>query len=212
MLFLLAIQIVSCIVNGTLAGDKYPWTLNIRVNGQFQCGGVLLNENTAISVAHCVPVGNDLTTVNMIANQPNLTDNGPDVLIFNVTRIVMHPLFNFPCEGNGHPGGAFMSNDISVWKLNLFSGNRKQIPTPLQLETKKASELVKQEFTIAGWGKTSDNDSVVPDLRETSMPIQSRKECERVFPSFDFENGNMLCGGPLNGGRGFCDGDSGGNS
>lgn len=43
------------IVGGVPTGvNRYPWVARLVYNGQFHCGGSLLNENYVLTAAHCV--------------------------------------------------------------------------------------------------------------------------------------------------------------
>ena len=43
------------IVNGQNADkDEYPWQIAMEYNGNFLCGGSIINARTILTAAHCV--------------------------------------------------------------------------------------------------------------------------------------------------------------
>ena len=65
------------------------------------------------------------------------------------------------------------------------------------------------EVTVSGWGKTSDNDTTLPEhLQVVELPVISTKDCLTYFPRRITPR--MFCAGYEEGGKDACNGDSGG--
>jgi trypsin len=65
-------------------------------------------------------------------------------------------------------------------------------------------------MTVAGWGKTSENQTTgVTKLLETNVPVVSKAKCRKSYKRL-VKNNLQMCAGYKNGGRDSCQGDSGG--
>ena len=50
-------EISNRISNGFSALSPIPWQVVMAVDGEFKCGGTILNEDTILTAAHCFVVG-----------------------------------------------------------------------------------------------------------------------------------------------------------
>lgn len=68
-----------------------------------------------------------------------------------------------------------------------------------------------RDVTIIGWGIWDvETQEIAPVLQHATVPLLSQSECERVTLAHDVPIYSTLCTGPIEGGFGGCNGDSGG--
>lgn len=68
-----------------------------------------------------------------------------------------------------------------------------------------------RNVTIIGWGIWDvETQEIAPILQHATVPLITQAECERVTLPYDVPIRSTLCTGPIEGGFGGCNGDSGG--
>lgn len=173
--FLLTASVTATrrIVDGeTSQRFEYPWVTSIQVMTEHRCGGVLIDEVTMITAAHCShhPI---TPLLRVIAHRHNLLV--PTLLErslkFSVETIFIHPAYN---------GTIHISNDFAIWKLNLIQGDRKDIPSGV-VELHDGIDTPRR-LKIAGWG-VSSIPGHVPMRQKKGQVIQvPDNECRRRYP------------------------------
>lgn len=183
--------------------DKYPYLVAIRDNGSFTCGGSILSEIKILSASHCLKLVPDISIYTVLAGTSYATDT--DIVGFEgqgrrVSRVIHH----------SRGPNVYIGIDIAVLFLSeplIFGKNSRALQLPLQNGSVPYGICAR----MAGWGLISNDDPpTFPNvLQHTTLPIVTNEECNRpssyngIIRDFEF------CAGPMEGGRGICNGDSG---
>lgn len=195
----------SRVIGGTSAAPSaWPWQVAMYLNGQFLCGGTLVNPNTVITAAHCT----DRMFYGDFEVHAGITDRYRDyanLQKFRVKQVHQHPGYNRP---------SMMNNDISILKLDkpaVFNDHVQPACLPNSGEAPKPGT----ECYLTGWGKTSHPGSAVGSLRQVKLKVQSQSACRHGNSAAEAAGikftDQMLCAGyGPNDRRSGCHGDSGG--
>ena len=211
------------IVGGTVAPDgAYGWTAAMIERGAsrtagFRCGAVVLSRSWALTAAHCVLDRQDAypdatygryvapSAYDVLTGTQSLTDGAGQRL--QVVAIYPHPSFD----------PIYQDYDVAMMRLS-----RPTTADEIAVIGSSASELALDDAgtvaTTTGWGTTSSGGSISTSLRSVEVPVQTNATCGGAYyPGFGDESGpleyhasNMLCAGPMSGGKDSCQGDSGG--
>lgn len=191
------------IVGGTPVADgQYPFVTRLTVSrdqGNFLCGGSLIDQSHVLTAAHCVDRAP--RAVRATVGQTNRNDESQGV-VRDVTNVSIHPNFNLQKNS---------AYDVAVLKLDRPIRNIQPIALA---RPKTEANKPKEKATVAGYGRTSEGGATSDRLREAQVPIVSGKSCKadyaneeaelEVFPKI------MICAGKNTGGVDACQGDSGG--
>lgn len=158
------------------------------------CGGVIYNEKTIITAAHCVYKREQHDFVIVAGTDYR---SGADGSIALVENIVMHEEYN----------PALTENDIALIFLSTpLSFNRVTIgAATLATNQPKVGSLA----VVSGWGTTSEGGANSFKLQEANVNIIDHSDCNEAY-GFGRITDNMLCAGVASGGRDACQNDSGG--
>lgn len=205
------------IVGGLTVPPKlYPFIAHIT-DPSSSCTGVILDQSTLLTAGHC---GVTFSTsdgkgpkrgIQIIANnvQANSKNPSKDSVSFQVQSIIISPQFK------EYPN---FSNDISIWKVKVISGDLNLIPR-VELDggyfAKPSTQL-----TVAGFGQTQGGEATQgsPRLLSINAPVQDSTKCSNIYKDLEktsspppgFDINSQLCAGDLQGNKGACFGDSGG--
>uniref|UniRef100_A0A8C9THT7 chymotrypsin n=1 Tax=Scleropages formosus TaxID=113540 RepID=A0A8C9THT7_SCLFO len=173
------------IVNGEEAvPHSWPWQLSLQdFTGFHFCGASLINENWAVTAAHC----NVQIQMRTCCRPHN---------VWSVFQVFTHPEWNPYAK----------DNDIALIKLaSPVTLNRNASPVCLA-----GSSDVYEPGTrcvTTGWGLTEDNFLFTPDkLQQVALPLVSKDQCMDHWGSMISDV--MICAGAD--GASSCMGDSGG--
>jgi secreted trypsin-like serine protease len=215
--------VTTHIVGGSIAPEgAYGWTAAMirrgasRTSG-FRCGVVVLSRSWVLTAGHCVidyddqypdsVYGNYVAPsfLDVLAGTQSLTSGGQ---LVHVAAIYPHPSYDY------------FTSDYDVALLRLARPISAQ---EIAVIGTSASELplddAGTEAIVSGWGTTSSGGSISTRLRYVGVPIQSNTTCGNAYyPGFrdssgeplEYHSSNMICAGPLGGGKDSCQGDSGG--
>lgn len=180
--------------------EKYPWQVEITINGQHHCGGSLVHQRVVLTAAHCVVDGSGnfypaFTTYQAFTGR-TMTGTGGEELVL---RNAFVP--------NGYNPGAF-PNDYAFLTLASPS-SRTQIKIAGPDET--ATWRVGRNLVASGYGRIVEGGAGSPVLKEVNMPRIGDDVCggqNVYFTSFQAQV--MMCAGSMAGGQSTCQGDSGG--
>ncbi|XP_021924195.1 uncharacterized protein LOC110831956 [Zootermopsis nevadensis] len=170
----------------------WPWVVALYRDGEFHCGGVLLDEVWVMTAAHCVD-GFSKHYFEVQAGMLRRFSFSPAEQTQTVLHIVLHD----------HYDRSDMKNDLALMQLkNPLQLNRWVRPVCLPPEGwgPPAGTIC----TAVGWGATVEHGPDPDHMQEVEVPILS--SCKHR----EDNEGLELCAGVQEGGRDACQGDSGG--
>lgn len=182
------------IVSGSTTNiSRAKFTVNLRVNGKFICGGSLVTPQIVITAAHCVK-NISPARITVVGGVTYLSESG---VRRSVEKIIT------PKEYNPRT----YHSDIAVLKLSgNMSGNN--IAT---IELCKSNWKLGDSIDVYGWGAMSENNNRESNqLRTVRVPLVTRKKCSDMYKVDGSRiTQTMFCAGDLKG-KDACFGDSGG--
>jgi secreted trypsin-like serine protease len=197
------------IIGGTVANAKrYPYytylSISFRSGLSSFCGGSLVNSDVVLTAAHCInPSSND--PIEKITALVNYTRN----------KAVTGYLTGFE---HSRSGIAYVKHrDYDMTKNNdiglVFLDSPVNAVTPVKLNNNGNVPSVGEPVTVVGHGRISNAaTNVLPQyLMEVSVPIVSFQDCNDQNSYWGgIVDQSMICAGASVGGKGACNGDSGG--
>ncbi|XP_059469286.1 trypsin-1-like [Neocloeon triangulifer] len=176
--------------------NQYPWMALLSYNGEFLCGGTLINNKYILTAAHC------LTSINMTGLKITLLEHDRSssleakTIDRSVTKIIAYNK-NLGIDGN----------DIALLKMD------KEVPLkgdllPACMPT-PGKTFTNEDALVIGWGRIGENKPLSAVLMEVAVPIMSNLKCQSYYGASRITD-NTLCAGVEEGGRDSCEGDSGG--
>ncbi|KAJ2775169.1 hypothetical protein IWQ56_000224 [Coemansia nantahalensis] len=192
------------VIGGTAAPpDSFPSAVSLEVltpDGVGLCGGVLVNNHTVVTAAHCVynfDTNTDIPAANMhVGYGSNSKKNQTFVPVHTV-----HVHYRFDAEQ--------MTNDLAILTIDPVAYSASVRPATIY------SGLLENgtKLTAVGWGLTipGGNWASLPDkLQETEIVIGTPEECRKLVPTYETSNGPQVCTqNSLRPGSDTCQGDSG---
>lgn len=177
---------------------KYPWLAAVYIDGNFACGGTIIDRTTFLTAAHCSQFPTDKLEVSIHRHDLTKKPEQERGATVRVNRVTVHPGFN----------NETIDNDIAVWKI--------EVPSPIKISHielddgslgLREGELVK----AAGWGKTWVLGQPSPILLEVSLPLSRTSTCSFLWGLIGkgIKTETQICAGQRLG-RNACHGDSGG--
>ena len=165
---------------------------------QSVCGASLISHNRLVTAAHCksdgVMTANSFTVV-----------LGSNTLFFGGTRIntndvVMHPNWN----------PSTVANDIAVMRISSVSFSNVIQPIALPNGNELNDLFVGVDALASGFGRTSDGGNIGTNqqLSSVTLPVITNAQCAAVYGPAFVHDSNICTSGA--GGKGTCNGDSGG--
>ncbi|KYN08333.1 Enteropeptidase [Cyphomyrmex costatus] len=179
---------------------NWPWQVALYKDGNYQCGGALINDRWVISAGHCFYHAQNNYWVARIGATRRGSFRSPHEQLLRVDYISLHP---------DYIDHIFL-NDIAVIRLERAVSFSDYIRPACLPKAPVPSGTV---CVITGWGQLYEEGRVFPDtLQEVQIPVMSTEDCRRktlFLPLYRITSG-MLCAGFENGGKDACLGDSGG--
>lgn len=180
------------IVGGQLIPiERVPYMVSIQRDGIHYCGGVIANEVTIFTAAHCI--GWELQRYTVRAGSSSSKTGGQVRKVIRKYQHFDYEVFTF-------------DYDIGVLKLEepLVYSN---IVQPVQFAEKRASLPVGELALITGWGTEEFGNGTYPEfLRGLQVPVYSENRC---WSAYRHVTDRMLCAGG-EAGKDSCQADSGG--
>ncbi|XP_054478220.1 trypsin-like [Anoplopoma fimbria] len=175
------------------ARDSRPFMASLNYGYHF-CGGVLINEQWVLSVAHCWY--NPYYMQIMLGEHDLRVFEGTEQLM-KTDNIIWHPSYDY------------QTLDFDIMLIKLFHPVEvTKAVAPIPLPT--GCPVAGTPCSVSGWGNTAkDGDNVyMPVLLQClDVPIVDDQDCKKAYP--DMISPRMMCAGYMDGGRDTCNGDSG---
>ena len=168
----------------------------LKIDGLFQCGGAILNEEWIVTASHCL---HRMSFVMITLGDLLRTEEEVGEINLLSKEFFTHPNYN----------PVTMENDIALVRLPKSIRFTNRIK-PICLADDPP--VIGKECFIAGWGTVSAGGLVASHLLEAKVPIISEPKCSSAesYGSW-FKKETMICAGKFdNGGTDSCQGDSGG--
>ncbi|XP_011870284.1 PREDICTED: serine proteinase stubble [Vollenhovia emeryi] len=186
---------------------KWPWQISLRQwrsqTYLHKCGAALLNENWAITAAHCVESVPPSELLLRIGEHDLANEDEPYGYQERRVQIVAsHPQFD----------ARTFEYDLALLRfyepLVPFQPNVLPICLPDDDET-----YVGRTAYVTGWGRLYDEGPLPSVLQEVAVPVINNSVCEAMYRNAGYIEHIphiFICAGWRNGGFDSCEGDSGG--
>ncbi|XP_039748038.1 serine proteinase stubble [Pararge aegeria] len=195
------------IVGGAMSGfGQWPWQISLR---QFRtstylhkCGAALLNENWAITAAHCVERVPPSDLLVRLGEYDLANEEEPYGFAERRVQIVAsHPHFD----------PATFEYDLALLRFYepvTFQPNILPVCVPDNDDT-----YVGRTAHVTGWGRLYDEGPLPSVLQEVEVPVINNTACEAMYLAAGYNEhipNIFICAGWRQGGSDSCEGDSGG--
>ncbi|KAL7734069.1 hypothetical protein ACLKA6_011754 [Drosophila palustris] len=169
-----------------------PYLINLRVGGNFICGGSLVTSTHVVTAAHCVK-GISAARFEVVGGATLLTDTG---VRRGVAKVFTPKAYN----------ARTLHSDVAVLKLKSPLEGRNIANINLCNSNWKPGELIK----VSGWGQITENSKAVSQhVRSVDVALISRQSCISQYKFRGTISNTMFCAS-IAGVKDSCDGDSGG--
>ncbi|XP_059062512.1 serine proteinase stubble [Achroia grisella] len=195
------------IVGGSKSAfGQWPWQISLR---QFRtttylhkCGGALLNNNWAITAAHCVEKVPPSELLVRLGEYDLANEDEPYNFEERRVQIVAsHPHFD----------PATFEYDLALvrfYEPATFRSNILPICVP-----DNDDDFVGRTAYVTGWGRLYDEGPLPSVLQEVQVPVINNTACEAMYKAAGYNEhipNIFICAGKQRGGADSCEGDSGG--
>ncbi|XP_046406061.1 trypsin-1 [Ischnura elegans] len=187
------------IVGGRPTGvNRYPWIARLMYDGQFHCGGSLLNSDYVLTAAHCVRRLRRSKMRIVLGDHDMHSAHETPIVSRTVAAVIRHR--NFDLETYNH--------DIALLRLRKTVSYSKRV-RPVCLPQGPSTEPAGKLGTVVGWGRISEGGTLPSVAQEVQVPILSLQQCRTDSKYRPSRITNyMICAGK--GSQDSCQGDSGG--
>lgn len=166
---------------------QFPWTVKLSMG----CGGALIAPKVVLTAAHCVEHTGAGSGITATIGKVDLRASGGESI--KSAYVYRSPEY----ESTG-------AQDWALIELASASSS-----PPLKLADQGQTSLNTGEFTIMGWGATTEGGGQSRYLQYAKVPSVSDAACGQVYGE-DLQPAYELCAGKSQGGVDSCQGDSGG--
>ncbi|XP_067644968.1 brachyurin [Eurosta solidaginis] len=200
-------EVDARITGGDLAApNMFPYQaglLLLRAPKIYQCGGVLISVNYVLTAAHCIYMS---TRGKVFLGSTDFANPVTSAAVFNVSASDFYVYEKYTLSGG--------RDDIGLIRLPTPATLSAAVQTiPLARRFMTQSFLEGKTVTTSGWGLTSDGSSEKMQfnllLYYVDGPVIGMRECACYYLPGLVRSLNHICVSG-EGGRGSCDGDSGG--
>ncbi|CAF3351968.1 unnamed protein product [Rotaria socialis] len=202
-------KIVSKIKGGDDAiWHTWPWmvALSTKPSQSWMCAGVLVNEDTILTAAHCV-FNRTANEIKAIIGVHTILGKLNPFNYYSIKSIYRHPDFEDCCK-----------NDLAVIKLKkrvLYGPKINSVCLPFSQEftVDNDQNLINRTGVIIGWGETSQNAMTnfikSSSLQQADVLIFDNEYCNRAYEKI-FDPATEICAGDYEQRTDTMSGDSGG--
>ncbi|CAB3380587.1 Hypothetical predicted protein [Cloeon dipterum] len=195
------------IVGGTRSTfAKWPWQISLRQwrtsTYLHKCGAALLNENWAITAAHCVENVPPSDLLLRLGEHDLSTEKEAHPHLDRRVQIVAsHPQFD----------SRTFEYDLALLRFYepvTFQPNVIPICIPTDDKT-----YIGETAFVTGWGRLYEDGPLPSVMQEVSVPVLENAVCETMYRSAGYIEhipNIFICAGWKKGGFDSCEGDSGG--
>ncbi|XP_064480505.1 plasma kallikrein-like isoform X2 [Ornithodoros turicata] len=195
------------IIGGTDAlPHEFPWQVSLTVRllsvDFHNCGASVVNENWIITAAHCCDSLLASAYVALFGKQ-NLRhlEEAQEERYFD--KVVMHEKYVVI------DNGAAAEYDYCLVRLSEPVNFTDYIGPVCLPEPEE--DYTNVTCTATGWGLTENGGTTADILQKVDLPILTNDECALAFAEHQLNiTDDMICAGYKEGGKGTCNGDSGG--
>jgi len=172
---------------------EFPHMLQLQNQGSHYCGASIINENYALTAAHCVQ--DSLSNYKLVAGQLKLSADESSEQITEIEKIVIHPKY----------GSSDYDFDVAVLKVKTpFTFNDNVQPIELY---QTADVPTGGKAQTSGWGRLSAGGPIPDNLQKLEVTLYEDSVCANAYGGIF--TSNMVCAGNIDGGHCVCNGDSG---
>ncbi len=195
------------VVGGEDAGPEFPWmaaVLEERDGELFQtCGASLLAPHWLITAAHCVDELSDAGPLEVMLDQPRLSDGEDDR--HDISDFFIHPDFN----------SSTLDSDIALLRLaEPVSLDTVSIPDAA-MQRNEVEITTSDNLELLGWGETGPDSGGSDELQHVRLDWIDNQSCNQKWGGNTVTE-NMICAWEPDPpedeeyGQDACAGDSGG--
>ncbi|XP_044739296.1 serine proteinase stubble-like [Chrysoperla carnea] len=185
---------------------RWPWQISLRQwrtsTYLHKCGAALLNENWAITAAHCVDSVPPSDLLLRLGEHDLTSESEPYGFQERRVQIVAsHPQFD----------PRTFEYDLALLRFYepvTFQPNIIPVCVPNSDEG-----YVGKTAHVTGWGRLHEDGPLPNTLQEVSVPVINNSVCEQMYRSAGYIEhipNIFICAGLRSGGSDSCEGDSGG--
>ena len=188
---LLAAAPASAIKGGRTAdANKWQWAVALLYDGEFQCGGSLINRRWVLTAAHCAT--EHPSRITAVVGSHDRTAG---------TRIGVVRVYR-------HPNWQRRTHDIALLRLATPAPQNLGMVSVPDNAIHNRIAPAGTTLTAVGWGAVTPSSSTRPSaLRQVDLSLKSASQCRSIF-STTYDTNAHLCTQTT--GKGICVWDSGG--
>jgi secreted trypsin-like serine protease len=184
-----ATDVQPYVVGGTNAAQgQFPWMARLSMG----CGGALVASRVVLTAAHCVSGTGANTSITATLGKVDLQGSGGQTI--RSTYVYRSPQYT-----------STGAQDWALIELASAPTSASLLPIAAQGDT----SLNSGNFTIMGWGSTTEGGSQSRYLKYATVPFVSDATCQQSYGN-ELAPAYELCAGYSSGGVDTCQGDSGG--